>query len=123
MKYELSYTQKDGARVSGQIYTAEHISSMLAELESWGATNIVIRSNPSGEMDKYDIVLKMIDVRIADAERGIEKNKEYLTAELERDYTAEDIEVYASRIKELQGKIKALKDERERVEFLKDYNE
>ena len=44
MKYEMSWTQKDGTRVTGQIFTAEHISGMLKQLEEWGATDIIIVS-------------------------------------------------------------------------------
>lgn len=44
MKYEMSWTLKDGTRIENQIYTAENISKQLLTLESWGATDIVIKS-------------------------------------------------------------------------------
>lgn len=43
-KYEVSYKKKDGTKVNGQIYTAEWIAKVLADLEAWGATEIVIKS-------------------------------------------------------------------------------
>ena len=44
MKYEMSWTTNNGQEVTGQIFTADNISNKLKELESWGATNIVIKS-------------------------------------------------------------------------------
>lgn len=44
MKYTMSYTQKDGTKVINQIFTAENITRKLIELESYGATNIEIKS-------------------------------------------------------------------------------
>ena len=44
MKYRVSYVIKDGTRIENQIYTAEHITKLLLNLEAWGCTNIVIES-------------------------------------------------------------------------------
>lgn len=44
MKYEMSWTQKDGKRIEGQVYTAEYITQHLLNLEKWGATDIIIKS-------------------------------------------------------------------------------
>lgn len=44
MKYIAAWTLKNGTRVENQIYTANAISNLLHNLELWGATNIVIRS-------------------------------------------------------------------------------
>lgn len=44
MKYEMSWTQKDGTKIEGQIFTAEHITRKLLELESYGAKDIIIKS-------------------------------------------------------------------------------
>ena len=44
-KFEISYTQKDGKRIEGQIYTdTTAIGRRLAELTEWGCTNIVVKS-------------------------------------------------------------------------------
>lgn len=44
MRYEMAWTLKDGTRVEHQIYTAEFVTPQLLALESWGATDIVIKS-------------------------------------------------------------------------------
>lgn len=44
MKYEMSWTKRDGERVEGQIYTAEQVSHQLENLEEWGATEITLKS-------------------------------------------------------------------------------
>ena len=43
-KYILSWTTKDGAGVENQLFTAEHISHKLAELESAECTSIKLES-------------------------------------------------------------------------------
>lgn len=43
MKYEMKWVLKDGTKVEGQIYTAEMISSILKQLEEWGATDIELK--------------------------------------------------------------------------------
>ena len=44
MKYRMSWTQKHGIEVMNQIYTAEHVTHKLQDLEREGATNIRIES-------------------------------------------------------------------------------
>ena len=44
MKFEVSYTKKNGERVEGQIYTTESIGRCLVNLEEWGAKNIIVVS-------------------------------------------------------------------------------
>lgn len=48
MKYEMSWTLKDGTRIENQIYTAENVSNQLIALESWGATDIEMKSISEG---------------------------------------------------------------------------
>ena len=42
-QYVVSYTNKDGEKVTGQLYTAQFLSSIVANLEEWGCTDIEIR--------------------------------------------------------------------------------
>ena len=44
MKFEMSWTTKDGRRIEGQIYTAQFVTVKLIELEESGARNIEIKS-------------------------------------------------------------------------------
>ena len=44
MKYIAAWTLKDGTKVENQIYTADGITNLLRNLESWGATDIIIKS-------------------------------------------------------------------------------
>lgn len=44
MKYRMEWTLKDGTRVTDQLFTAETVSDMLMNLESWGATDITLES-------------------------------------------------------------------------------
>ena len=41
--YKVSCTRQDGTRVKDQLYTAEYLSKLVADMESWGCTNIEIR--------------------------------------------------------------------------------
>jgi len=43
-KYEISYIQKDGKPVDGQIFTAENVSGHLKNLEDWGCHDIIVKS-------------------------------------------------------------------------------
>ena len=40
--FEICYTQRDGTRVTGQIYTYDFVSHRLEELIKWGATDITM---------------------------------------------------------------------------------
>lgn len=44
IKYEISYIDKDGHEVTGQIFTAENVSGHLKNLEDWGCSKIVVKS-------------------------------------------------------------------------------
>ena len=44
MTYIMNWTQKDGVKVTGQLYTTEFITQKLQTLEREGATNITIVS-------------------------------------------------------------------------------
>ena len=48
--YLVSYTTNNGDKVKDQLYTADHISKLLKDLEDWGATDIVIKSKDTGDM-------------------------------------------------------------------------
>ena len=41
--YELCYTKKDGERITGQLYTAAHLSKAVTDREEWGCKDIVIK--------------------------------------------------------------------------------
>ena len=43
-KYEISYIQKDGQKVDGQIFTTENVSNHLKNLEDWGCHHIIVKS-------------------------------------------------------------------------------
>lgn len=47
-KYNLSWTTKDGRRVENQLFTAEHISHKLAELEQAECSSISLESIDRG---------------------------------------------------------------------------
>ena len=47
--YLVSYTTNNGDKVKDQLYTADHISKLLKDLEDWEATNIVIKSKETGD--------------------------------------------------------------------------
>jgi hypothetical protein len=40
--FEVSHTDSDGKRITGQLYSADQVSHRLQELLSWGATDIVV---------------------------------------------------------------------------------
>ena len=44
MKYSVRWTTKNRDQITNQIYTADRISSLLKDLEEWGATDIVVTS-------------------------------------------------------------------------------
>lgn len=41
-KYKMSWTLKDGSRMTNQIYTGEAVSRQLIALEEWGAIDIKV---------------------------------------------------------------------------------
>lgn len=44
MMYLMSWTLSSGERITGQRYTADMVSKVLMDLESWGATDIKVES-------------------------------------------------------------------------------
>lgn len=40
--YVLSYTRKDGERVTNQLYTAEFLSKIVTDIEEWEGKDICI---------------------------------------------------------------------------------
>lgn len=44
MRYLVDYTKSNGEKVKDQIHTTENITKLLLNLEKWGATNIIIKS-------------------------------------------------------------------------------
>ena len=41
--YKVSCTKRDGSRVKDQLYTAEFLSKIVSDMESWGCKDIEIR--------------------------------------------------------------------------------
>lgn len=41
--FEVCYTQNDGRKITGQLYTADRVSECLTRLIEWGATDIFVR--------------------------------------------------------------------------------
>lgn len=41
--FEVSYTKNDGTKITGQLYTADHISNYLKNLLEWDATDIEVK--------------------------------------------------------------------------------
>ena len=54
--YLVSYTTNNGDKVKDQLYTADHISKLLKDLEDWEATDIVIKSKETGDMKESTFI-------------------------------------------------------------------
>ena len=50
-QYVVNWAQKNGAKITNQVFTAEHISELLKELEKWEVTDVEIRNIKEDEND------------------------------------------------------------------------
>ena len=60
--FEVSHTDARGNRITGQLYTAEHVSRRLQDLLEWGCTNITVREykDDKKEFNYKDFTIKSV---------------------------------------------------------------
>lgn len=55
-KYMMAWTTADGRRITDQLFTAEHISHKLAELESANCRDILVESITQKDITKPEVI-------------------------------------------------------------------